>query len=70
MNKRDPVAFARGVMALDGNSLYDTLEQVIGLYQEFIDIHGYDRNRAKHAAICDVIDGLGATVELADAGEL
>ncbi len=57
-------------MALDGDSLYDTLEQVVGLYQEFIDTHGYDRNRAKHTAICDVIDGLGATVELDDEGML
>lgn len=64
------VEFARGIMVLDGDSLYDLLEQVVGLYQEFIDIHGYDRNRAKHTATCDVINGLAATVELADAGEL
>ena len=52
------------------NQLVNLLSDVIGLRDEYIELHGYDHEQAVGFAIIDTIEGLDAERDLVAAGEL
>lgn len=62
--------FERKLLELDSTKLYALFGDVIGLYVEYIEVHGHTPESARHAAISDTLAGIDAKVSLDDAGEL
>lgn len=62
--------FERAILALDQGKLWHFLCETIGMYREFVDVHGHDPDVAVTDAVLEMIDGTRAIVELDDAGEL
>jgi hypothetical protein len=62
--------FERQLLALDGSKLYEFLEATIGMYIEYVDVHGHEPERAIHSAINEMLDGAQAMIELDDSGDL
>jgi hypothetical protein len=62
--------FERQLMALDRDKLIELLAGTIGMYQEYIEVHGHSEDSAKWAAINEVVTGTEAMIELDDHGEL
>lgn len=51
------------------NQLHALLTDTIGMYNEYINVHGYDKDRAQSAAVLEMLEGLDAEKELVAAGE-
>lgn len=62
--------FERQLAALNQDKLATLLLETIGLYVEYIQVHGYDEHSAKQVAVSDTLDGIQAAIDLDDAGEL
>lgn len=62
--------FERQLMALDRNKLWEFGEAIIAMYEEYLHVHGYDKERAQGAAIMEVMDGTEAMIDLDNHGEL
>ena len=62
--------FERALLALDQTRLATLLDEAIATYREFVELHGYDAERATGQTVVDVLEGIRATVELDDLGEL
>ena len=62
--------FERQLLALDDSKLHEFLEAAIGMYIEYVDVHGHEPERAIHSAINEMLDGARAMIELDDSGDL
>lgn len=62
--------FERALLALDQEKLRTLLENTVQMYIELVNVHGYGVNSGRYSAARETLDGLRATVELDDAGEL
>jgi hypothetical protein len=58
--KWDLVALARLFLKLD-----EILDEAIGLYLEFKDVHGYTSKGARDAAVMEILEGLDALEDIA-----
>lgn len=70
VRKMKDTTFERALLALDQNKLWTLLQEAIGMYREYVDVHGHDPEAAVADAILEVLDGTRAIIELDDAGEL
>lgn len=59
-----------GMQPIDTNANRVALvaESAIDLYVEYLTVHGYSLDRARHQAICDVIEGATAVIERREPG--
>ena len=56
---------ARRLVKLQHMISRQTLDEAIGLYLEFKNVHGYEEQRARFAAVQEVLDGIDALDEIA-----
>lgn len=64
------IEFAKALMALDRNMLFEFLEGTIDMYLEYIEVHGHEPESARASAILEMLDGTDAMIELHERGEL
>lgn len=44
----------------------DLLTETVGLFREYVEVHGYDLDAARSQAVQDTLDGMEATIYLHD----
>ncbi|MCC6458030.1 MAG: hypothetical protein IT328_23955 [Caldilineaceae bacterium] len=68
--KSRDISFERRLMTLDQGKLYEFLDGTIGMFLEYVNVHGHGEGSARSAAIKEMLQGTEAMIDLAEHGEL